>query len=64
MSEMLKPCPFCGGKAELHKTTCTTSAPGVFVMCGQCLTLSNNFHTEEKAVLMWNRRVKNEGKNN
>ena len=64
MTDELKPCPFCGGKAEVRSVTPvhdpnikTYGYGGYFVMCVDCLTTSNNYNTAEKAAEMWNRRV-------
>ena len=54
----LKPCPFCGGEAELVDTGYWSS-----VICKQCRTTSNAFvHSAkycsaDKATEAWNRRV-------
>ena len=54
----LKPCPFCGGKAELfhsydgyHCVQCTCCACGTIYM-----------RTESGAVRMWNRRAGEDGR--
>lgn len=65
MSRELKPCPFCGGKAE-RKETCNyiwsgRSIPRYFIKCGnkECglYVATYNRDTEEEAVEIWNRRV-------
>ena len=57
MTEELKPCPFCGGKAELFGTEET----GVFyVECLDC-NVNDNFDTAEEAIAAWNRRMNDEG---
>ncbi len=62
----LKPCPFCGGKAEIFVVqkgeksviTCTT------LYCGFMRYSFNNGDTDENAALRlinaWNRRANNE----
>ena len=58
----LKPCPFCGGKAEVH-----VSSDGICVRCTKCLcqTVRGKDHmiknitgnnAFEDAVIAWNRR--------
>ena len=52
MNEKLKPCPFCGGEAELR----IYSAELQFVQCVSCLASSTAFHTGDEAVTAWNKR--------
>lgn len=60
MDKQLKPCPFCGGKAELVDTGYWSS-----VMCEQCKAVSKSFNhsgkhcSADKAIEAWNRRVNN-----
>lgn len=50
----LKPCPFCGGEAEIHPY----GGGGYDVWCeGSCGAEINGFRTEAEAVEAWNRRV-------
>ena len=57
----LKPCPFCGGEAELVKayrfgTGCSSS--GFKVKCRGCEDGRTDIYTEEaEAVAAWNRRA-------
>ena len=50
----LKPCPFCGGKATImennHYTDMWT------VMCKNCYSEIDRYHTKESAIEAWNRR--------
>ena len=56
----LKPCPFCGGEAELFGI----ESNGIFyVECSNC-DANNNFDTPEKAISAWNKRVINDDKTN
>ena len=62
MSE-LKPCPFCGGKAELYeseaynlKTETKEKNIRWFVMCEQCTALTCGA-LKKKAIEAWNRRA-------
>lgn len=65
MSRELKPCPFCGGKAEQKETYkyvgLGKSIPQYYVKCGNSdcgLYVSTcNRDTKEEAVKIWNRRV-------
>ena len=52
MTEKLKPCPFCGGEAEVRMFTATLS----FVQCKSCLAGTSGFLSEHEAVNSWNRR--------
>ena len=60
MSEIkLKSCPFCGGKAEIHRT----SGDEYYVDCslenGFCHAIPRtwDYSTPEEAVEAWNRRA-------
>lgn len=62
MSE-LKPCPFCGGQAEIRKTTIPkTIATGAFVQCEKCGARTRCVIDlgEEYVIRIWNRRVNND----
>lgn len=49
----LKPCPFCGGKAELFH-----SYDGYYcVQCTVCYCSTLNFRKEQNSINFWNRRV-------
>ena len=53
MSEIkLKPCPFCGGKAEIIKTYST-----IWVKCLDCHASTTCRPTEAEAAKIWNRRA-------
>ncbi len=56
MSEELKPCPFCGGPAELIKT----ARGNFFVQCACCCNGTLYYRTEKDAVQHWNRRAEAE----
>ena len=56
MSKELKPCPFCGGKAKLHKPL----YEWYFVRCEQCLIRTNEYLESTKAIAIWNRRCSND----
>lgn len=64
MSNELKPCPFCGGKAfintvEPHAHEVATFMPdypgGTFIECTSC-TCALSGETEDKAIEAWNTR--------
>lgn len=64
--EELKPCPFCGGKAEMCEQSTRRGKETVksyVVACGHCISsmgMSAAWYTEENAVTAWNRRTKKE----
>jgi len=57
MSENLKPCPFCGAKAEiLHYEN-----DGYLPECTKCCGMVEKwFNTPEEAISAWNRRAQPE----
>ena len=62
MTDELKPCPFCGGEAEVRKFTETKYfVQCFFVQCKSCL-IGSTFTSEQLAVDAWNRRISNESK--
>ena len=64
----LKPCPFCGGEAELKEKEYAMIGHKVqaYVRCKVCGTTSNYFSeniaycANEKAIEAWNRRAEND----
>lgn len=52
----LKPCPFCGGPAEIVNTG-RSVLNTYFVGCWWCGVRTDYEHDEEIAVDLWNRRV-------
>lgn len=51
----LKPCPFCGGKADIGE-----QYDGLyFVICTACLSSSPSSKSKELVERHWNRRVTN-----
>lgn len=61
MSEELKPCPFCGGKAERHEITeddGLDNQGGSVISCQKCQASSAvEFEFKETLVERWNRRL-------
>ena len=54
----LKPCPFCGGMAEIVEIDEGENAGGSCVCCTTCLASSNvEFGFKENFISNWNRRV-------
>lgn len=61
MSE-LKPCPFCGGEAEVKRYYHPFSRRSrVTVKCMICRCNSGEWGRVDKAIEAWNRRVDNGG---
>ena len=61
----IKPCPFCGGEAELtHGTLFDGEARWFDVICKntRCrgFSLVCNNHTEDEAIEAWNKRADDE----
>lgn len=60
--EQLKPCPFCGGNADLYSITIGFNEERVFyIQCDKCLSRSGKWGKKENAIDMWNRREKSCG---
>ncbi len=63
MTNELKPCPFCGGKAEMQ---ITERCPSGFDYTPRCLNtsccgrLQKKYAVIDTAVYMWNRRYNDE----
>lgn len=58
----LKPCPFCGGKAEMQITKHCPSGFDYTPRCQNtscCGRLQKKYTVRETAVYMWNRRANN-----
>lgn len=51
MTKELKPCPFCGGKAEIIK-----DEMHVWVHCTNCDSDTDLYQIQKEAVAAWNRR--------
>ncbi len=61
MNEELKPCPFCGGKAEIITWNTVGWAIVYGVMCLKCeVGIEGTFknYTRAEAIEAWNKRVK------
>ena len=59
----LKPCPFCGGKAEVKKATFGDNRGYAFITCKSCEASTKHFNKSldfcavEEATKAWNRRA-------
>lgn len=55
----LKPCPFCGGQAEMYETRHIPKGMDYTPRCHNtscCGRLSKKYATKELAIMMWNKR--------
>ena len=55
----LKPCPFCGGEAEVAKGFLYGKVTGYSAYCKKCGCESKVFATKQNAENFWNRRADN-----
>ena len=55
----LKPCPFCGGEAEIFRGTTYGFRPLYEPRCIKCECWIGIYDTEEQATEAWNRRADN-----
>ena len=59
--EKLKPCPFCGGFAEVHcwhRPQCMAKDEiRAEVQCNYCFATVGTYYTKEEAIEAWNRRT-------
>lgn len=53
MNDKLKPCPFCGGKAEFILEGIVIGR----VRCSHCRISQTKLKTKKKAIKSWNRRA-------
>lgn len=56
MSEELKPCPFCGGEAELNRIN-TAAVWAIEVRCPHCGCGTDCAEMKAEAIAAWNRRA-------
>ena len=57
---VLKPCPFCGRRAEMYKTNHVPKGTDYTPRCTNtscCGRLFKKYSTREEAVMKWNRRA-------
>ena len=55
----LKPCPFCGGKAEVVPYSVYGKVKSYFVQCLKCGCQSRDYTSKQNAEKSWNRRAEN-----
>ena len=53
----LKPCPFCGSKAEILSGY-SGCEKVYFVICGDCQNRTSSNELTQTVIAAWNRRVK------
>lgn len=54
----LKPCPFCGGEAEMcHVSQLWEPKESYWAKCTKCHMSGNHFNTEAEAIAAWNTRA-------
>ena len=53
MDEKLKPCPLCGGEADLKRGLYVIDN---YVMCRACKTKTTLYNTKDEAIKRWNTR--------
>jgi len=51
----LKPCPFCGGEADMDYEPCGLRSVDWIVFCNNCLAKMTSTEKED-AIKQWNRR--------
>ena len=56
MTEKLKPCPFCGGEAEVYENE-YENITLFMVACKNCGISTAGYDYEEDAIKDWNRRA-------
>ena len=60
VQDKLKPCPFCGGEAEVVFGACDYNVYQVCCTGANCQAMAGWSNTEEEAIEEWNRRAGNE----
>ena len=58
IEKLIKPCPFCNGKAILDKSILTpsvTSVPSYFIICTNCNIQTKNGN-KDNVINLWNSR--------
>lgn len=60
MKTELKPCPFCGGKAEVVPYSVYGKVKSYFVNCLKCGCQIRDYTSKQNAEKAWNRRANDE----
>jgi Lar family restriction alleviation protein len=59
-NKKLKPCPFCGGQADLCKDEWNPKSNlKYFVICSSCGITTECKGTKRSVIKIWNRRINN-----
>lgn len=53
----LKPCPFCGGEAEILTAESMRGGYLFGIMCNDCCSRGDVYETEAEAIAAWNTRA-------
>lgn len=53
----LKPCPFCGGEAEILTAESMNGGYLFGIMCNDCRSRGDVYDTEAEAIAAWNTRA-------
>lgn len=66
MTDILKPCPFCGGEALLHEFRTYVSdrhrmETKYYIECRKCGVEQRNYISDKEAANDWNRRASDAG---
>lgn len=56
----LKPCPFCGGEAEILTAESMRGGYLFGIMCNDCCSRGDVYETEAEAIAAWNTRYHSE----
>jgi Lar family restriction alleviation protein len=56
MSDKLKPCPFCGGKAEFRSGSSTMP----YIRCRECGGRTKSSRNKANLIAVWNRRAEHD----
>lgn len=57
MSDTLKTCPFCGGKAAFRSGAASGE---IWIVCAKCWSEGPTCDTEVEAIVAWNKRKEEE----
>ncbi|HUS89670.1 MAG TPA: Lar family restriction alleviation protein [Desulfosporosinus sp.] len=58
MNDKLKPCPFCGGEADVSIGHNGENEELIYVECVSCAGMANMYKYRAEAITAWNARTK------